>query len=91
MSHIIFRKSENTNSFGLRGFWVYSPLTGDVYSAATSRALTVGQVIKDLHTGHYELVKHEFTIEPAKRAEFELLINENIRKQRVSEQKASLL
>jgi hypothetical protein len=92
MTHIVFRISTNTNSFGLYGFWVYDSASGEVHSAATSRRPTFGQVIKDLqHPGHYELLRHEFTIEPAKRVDFELLARKNIADQLSAEQKASLL
>jgi hypothetical protein len=91
MTHIVFRISTNTNSFGLHGFWAYDSASGEVHSAATSRRPTFGQVIKDLHTGAYEFVRHEFTLEPTKRVDFELLARKNIADQLSAEQKASLL
>jgi hypothetical protein len=40
---IVFRKSANTNSFGLRGYWVYQQVTGVVKAFASSTELSIGQ------------------------------------------------
>jgi hypothetical protein len=91
MSHKIFRISTTTNNFGLWQFFAYDPTTYAVYSAATSRRPTFGQVLKDLHTGHYELLNHEFTVAASDRNAFVADATANIAAHLASQQKASLL
>jgi hypothetical protein len=62
MSHIIFRKSQNTNSFGLRGYWVYDPETFELHSFATSRDLVKWSTITNLQAAPFELLRNEGTI-----------------------------
>ena len=49
---IIFRKSTNTNSFGLRGYWVHDKATKSLWSFATSQDLNIGD---DVDPCDYEL------------------------------------
>jgi hypothetical protein len=76
MSHIIFRKSENTNSFGLRGYWTYNPETFELHSFATSRELVKWSTITDLQAAGFELLRKEGQILPTKRAAFITLTNQ---------------
>jgi hypothetical protein len=87
----VFRISTNTNSFGLWQFYAYNPDTLAVYSAATSRKPTFGQEVKDLLTGHYELLNCEFTVAASDRNEFVADATANIATQLAAQQKASLL
>ena len=53
---IVFRKSTNTNSFGLRGYWVYNKETLSLWSFATSYNLNIGDIANPLN---YELPRLE--------------------------------
>jgi hypothetical protein len=59
MSHIIFRKSTNTNSFGLRGYWTRNANTRQLHSFATSQDLAIGA------PHDYELTRLEATLSPS--------------------------
>jgi hypothetical protein len=66
---IIFRKSTNTNAFGLRGFWAYDPTTFDVWSFASSdHDMALGDTLQGLE--RFELVHKEGTVLTAKRKDF---------------------
>lgn len=56
MSHIIFRKSTNTNSFGLRGYWTKNNATRELHSFATSQNLALGDTVNPFD---YELPRLE--------------------------------
>ena len=43
---IIFRKSTNTNSFGLRGYWAHDKATLALWSFATSHDLNIGDKVE---------------------------------------------
>jgi hypothetical protein len=75
MSHIIFRKSQNTNSFGLRGYWTYDTKTFELHSFATSRDLDKWSTVTNLQTAGFELLRKEGQILPTKRAAFIALCN----------------
>jgi hypothetical protein len=49
---IIFRKSTNTNSFGLRGYWAHDIATNQLWSFATSQDLSIGD---NVEPRNYEL------------------------------------
>jgi hypothetical protein len=70
MSHIIFRKSTNINSFGLRGYWTYDTDTFELHSFATSRDLTKWSTVTNLQAAGIELLRNEGTVLPTKRAHF---------------------
>jgi hypothetical protein len=70
MSHLIFRKSTNTNSFGLRGYWAYDTTTHELHSFATSRDITKWSTLKDIHTAGFELLQHEGTVPAGKVHQF---------------------
>jgi hypothetical protein len=70
MSHIIFRKSANTNSFGLRGYWTYDPESFELHSFATSRELVKWSTITDLQAAGFELLRKEGTVIPKQQANF---------------------
>lgn len=53
---IIFRKSTNTNSFGLRGYWAHNRDTKQLWSFATSTELNLGD---DVEPRDYELARLE--------------------------------
>jgi hypothetical protein len=53
---IIFRKSTNTNSFGLRGYWAHDKATLSLWSFATSNDLAIGD---DVNPRDYELPRVE--------------------------------
>jgi hypothetical protein len=53
---IIFRKSINTNSFGLRGYWVHDKTTLSLWSFATSYNLNIGD---NANPSAYELPRLE--------------------------------
>lgn len=57
----VFRRSENTNDFGLRGYWVAFENTGKVFSFATSDELKLGKQWLPTFEGrlNYELVRDE--------------------------------
>ena len=46
-SVLIWRRSANTNAFGLRGYWSFDPWTGDVEEFAVNdgRALKLGEIV----------------------------------------------
>ena len=75
MSHIIFRKSTNTNSFGLRGYWTYDTETYELHSFATSRELKKWSTVTNLQTAGFELLKHERTVPASKVQEFLAVVN----------------
>ena len=54
---IIFRKSTNTNSFGLRGYWAHDIATNQLWSFATSTDLNIGD---NVEPRNYELPRKEF-------------------------------
>jgi hypothetical protein len=62
MSHIIFRKSVNTNSFGLRGYWTRNANTRQLHSFATSQDLAIGATV---NPHDYELPRLEATLSPS--------------------------
>lgn len=68
---IVWRKSENTNAFGLRGYWVYDKATGDCQSFVTSRNYVKGQDVSDSELAGVELRRVELTVPKGKRAVFE--------------------
>jgi hypothetical protein len=70
MSHIIFRKSENTNSFGLRGYWTYDTKTFELHSFATSRDLTKWSTVTNLQAAGFELLRKEGQILEKGQAKF---------------------
>jgi len=51
---IIFRKSVNTNAFGLRGYWVYNPHTCSMTSFAASADYAIGQRFNTMPFGELE-------------------------------------
>lgn len=53
---IIFRKSTNTNSFGLRGYWAHNRATMQLWSFATSQDLKLGDIVEPRN---YELPRLE--------------------------------
>jgi hypothetical protein len=53
---IIFRKSTNTNSFGLRGYWAHNRDTKQLWSFATSHDLAIGDNVEPTN---YELPRLE--------------------------------
>jgi hypothetical protein len=53
---IIFRKSTNTNSFGLRGYWAHNRDTKQWWSFATSQDLAIGA---NVEPRDYELPRLE--------------------------------
>lgn len=53
---IIFRKSTNTNSFGLRGYWAHDRATLTLWSFATSQDLAIGVYVEP---ARYELPRLE--------------------------------
>ena len=53
---IIFRRSTNTNSFGLRGYWAHDKATKSLWSFATSQELNIGD---DVSPSDYELPRKE--------------------------------
>lgn len=55
---IIFRKSTNTNSFGLRGYWAHCNKTRTLWSFATSHDLKIGDKVEPTR---YELPRLERT------------------------------
>jgi len=57
----VFRRSENTNDFGLRGYWVAFERTGKIFSFATSYELKLGKQWLPTFEGrlNYELVRDE--------------------------------
>jgi hypothetical protein len=75
MSHIIFRKSENTNSFGLRGYWTYDIKTFELHSFATSRDLAKWSTVTDLQNAPFELLRKEGQVLPTKQASFIAICN----------------
>jgi hypothetical protein len=70
MSHIIFRKSTNTNSFGLRGYWTYDTKTFELHSFATSRDLAKWSTVTDLQAAGFELLRLETAVPPQQQAKF---------------------
>jgi hypothetical protein len=70
MSHIIFRKSQNTNSFGLRGYWTYDTESFEQHSFATSRDLAKWSTVTDLQAAGFELLRKEGQIMPKQQANF---------------------
>ena len=60
---IIFRKSANTNAFGLRGYWVYDPHTRSMTSFAASADYAIGQRFNTMPFG--ELVQAQGRMPPA--------------------------
>ena len=56
---IIFRKSTNTNSFGLRGYWAHDKATNSLWSFATSQELNIGD---DVSPSDYELPLKELQL-----------------------------
>jgi hypothetical protein len=70
MSHIIFRKSTNTNSFGLRGYWTYDTESFELHSFATSRDLTKWATVTDIQAAGFELLRKEGAILPKQQANF---------------------
>lgn len=62
MSNIIFRKSTNTNSFGLRGYWTKNSITRELHSFATSQDLAIGAAVNPYD---YELPRLEATLSPS--------------------------
>lgn len=70
---IIFRKSTNTNSFGLRGYWEYNPEAREIREFATSDDLQIGQVVGDKapHAFSRELLTPQGNIAMHRRALFE--------------------
>jgi hypothetical protein len=66
---IIFRKSTNTNSFGLRGYWAHDQKTRELWSFATSQDL---QLKANVNPRNYELPRLERTLTPK---EFSALFN----------------
>jgi hypothetical protein len=56
---IIFRKSVNTNSFGLRGYWAHDQKTRELWSFATSQDL---QLKATVNPRDYELPILERTL-----------------------------
>lgn len=74
----VWRKSENTNAFCLRGYWVYDKDTGECFSFATSRDYTKGQALTDSELKGVELWRHELTVPKDKRALFEKEFINNI-------------
>ena len=71
MNPIIFRRSENTNTFGLRGYWVYTPVTRHVHSFAAADDWPVGTALSPVQMRHIELWTFEHRIEATRRSEFE--------------------
>jgi hypothetical protein len=70
MSHIVFRKSTNTNSFGLRGYWTYDTKTYELHSFATSQELKKWSTVTNLQTAGFELLQHEGTVPAGKVHQF---------------------
>lgn len=69
---IIFRKSANTNSFGLRGYWEYNPETRALREFATSRELEIGDVVTEPTMGFTrEIPENKGTVPLHQRALFE--------------------
>jgi hypothetical protein len=66
MSYTVFRKSTNTNSFGLRGYWTHhhNIATGliQLHSFATSQDLSIGDTIANPY--HFELPRLERQLTP---------------------------
>lgn len=48
---IIFRKSTNKNSFGLRGYWAHCNKTRTLWSFATNQDLQIGDNVEPTHYG----------------------------------------
>jgi hypothetical protein len=70
MSHIVFRKSINTNSFGLRGYWAYDTKTYELHSFATSRNIEKWSTVTNLQAAGFELLQHEGTVPAGKVHQF---------------------
>ena len=75
MSHIIFRKSANTNSFGFRGYWTYDTESFELHSFATSGDLAKWSTVTDLQAAGVELLRNEGQVIPTKQASFIALCN----------------
>lgn len=63
----IFRKSTNTNSFGLRGYWAYCPTSFELHSFASSQNLAIGSKVNPFS---FEIPRFEGVVIPAKRKQF---------------------
>jgi hypothetical protein len=70
MSHIIFRRSENTNLFGLRGYWTYDTETFELHSFATSRDLAKWSTVTNLQAAGFEMLRKETVVPPQQQANF---------------------
>ena len=60
---IIFRKSTNKNSFGLRGYWSHDKDTLSIWSFATSSELEKGA---NVNPHDYELPRREIQFKTSK-------------------------
>lgn len=76
MTFKIFRKSENKNSFGLRGYWAYHTTHLEVYSFASSTDYAKGQILPTL-SGSIELLQHEGTVKQSHREGFIKKVDES--------------
>ena len=76
---VVIRRSENTNAFGLRGYWVYDAKTLEVHSFAANHLFTtaIGRRVTNWDLQGVELWQHELTVPSNKRAQFEKDFNIN--------------
>ena len=70
MTFKIFRKSENTNSFGLRGYWAFDQDTFEVISFASSTDFAKGKTLSARELIPVELLRHEGTVVSTQREDF---------------------
>jgi hypothetical protein len=76
--YTVFRKSTNTNSFGLRGYWTHhhNIATGltQLHSFATSHDLNIGDTITDPY--RFELPRLELQLTAKQWSDFNAQLNQ---------------
>jgi len=76
MTFKIFRKSENKNSFGLRGYWAFNPGDFAVVSFASTDELDKGDTVSHRVFVSMELLKFEGRVPQDKQSEFLKMVAE---------------